>query len=101
LFFENPTRSDPMTRRDLLRAAIVMPFAASALRAEEPGFPGLIVRAHEPRNLEFPISNLHDAIVRNEHFFVRSHFAVPAIEVKYWKLKISASTSRLNRLTRN
>jgi hypothetical protein len=75
-----------MTRRDLFRAALAAPLFGWAIRAEEPGFPGLIVRAHEPRNLEFPISQLRDSIVPNEHFFVRSHFAVPAIEAKDWKL---------------
>src|SRR4051812_22789606 len=87
----NSTESRPMTpsRRDFVRAALAAPFLASGLRADEPahGFPGLIVRAHEPRNLEFPISELQDPIVPNDQFFVRSHFAVPPIEMAKWKLK--------------
>src|SRR5262245_47717303 len=79
------------TRRDFVRAALAAPLFAAGLRADEsarPGFPGLVVRAHEPRNLEFPLSELKDPIVPNEQFFVRNHFAVPEIDVKAWRLKI-------------
>jgi len=61
------------TRRDFVRAALAAPFLAGVARAQDsakPSFPGLIVRAHEPRNLEFPVSELRDPIVPNEHFFV-------------------------------
>ena len=88
-----------MTRRDLFRAALAAPIFGSTIRAEEPGFPGLIVRAHEPRNLEFPVSHLGDAIVPNEHFFVRSHFAVPTIDAKDWKLKIEGAVEKTAELT--
>ena len=76
------------TRRDFVRTALAAPFLAAGLRAEEPtrsGFSGLIVRAHQPRNLEFPLSELKDRIVPNEQFFVRSHFAEPDVDVKAWK----------------
>jgi DMSO/TMAO reductase YedYZ molybdopterin-dependent catalytic subunit len=84
------------TRRDLIRAAVATPFLAGVSRAQEPGrpFPGLIVRAHEPRNLEFPVSELRDAIVPNEHFFVRSHFAVPTVDVTSWKLKVEGAVDK-------
>ena len=78
-----------LTRRDFVRTALV----GSALGGgygptRKPAFPGLIVRAHQPRNLEFPISELKDAIVPNEQFFVRSHFAAPEINAKTWKLVV-------------
>lgn len=88
-----------MTRRDLLQAALAAPLIGLPLRAQEPGFPGLIVRAHEPRNLEFPISQLRDAIVPNEHFFVRNHFAAPTIEAKDWKLQVEGAVEMSIELT--
>ena len=77
------------SRRDFVRTALAVPFLAGVSRSQEkPAFPGLVVRAHEPRNLEFPVSELKDAIVPTEQFFVRSHFAVPEIDLKAWRLKV-------------
>jgi len=84
----------PLTRRDFVRTALAAPLALSGVRAQDPAkpaFPGLIVRAHEPRNLEFPVSELRDAIIPSEHFFVRSHFAVPQIDEKTWRLKVEGA----------
>jgi DMSO/TMAO reductase YedYZ molybdopterin-dependent catalytic subunit len=85
------------TRRDFVRAALAAPFLSSGLWAQDsgkPAFPGLIVRAHEPRNLEFPVSELRDPIIPNEHFFVRSHFAVPQVDVKTWRLKVEGAVEK-------
>jgi len=51
-------------------------------------FPGLILRDKEPENLEFPFSSLSNFITPNEQFFVRSHFAVPNLDLQSWRLKI-------------
>jgi len=90
------------SRRDFVRTALAAPFLAAGLRADQParpGFPGLIVRAHEPRNLEFPLSELRDPIVPNEQFFVRSHFAVPPVDVKAWRLKVEGAVEKPFELT--
>ncbi|MBO0700972.1 MAG: molybdopterin-dependent oxidoreductase, partial [Zavarzinella sp.] len=90
------------TRRDFVRAALAAPFLTAGLRAQEAigsPFPGLIVRAHEPRNLEFPVSELRDPIIPNEQFFVRSHFAVPPVDVKSWRLKVEGAVERPFELT--
>ena len=79
------------TRRDFVRASLTLPFLPVFARAEGPPFPGMIVRATEPRNLEFPVSELRDPITSNEHFFVRSHFAVPQIDPKAWRLKVEGA----------
>jgi len=89
------------TRRDLLKAA---PFAAvpwfaglPAVRGADdpaPAFPGRIVRMQEPRNLEFPMSELKGSITPTEQFFVRSHFAVPKIDRATWKLKIEGDVEK-------
>jgi DMSO/TMAO reductase YedYZ molybdopterin-dependent catalytic subunit len=90
-----------LSRRDFVRTAIATPFFAASLPAQDarPAFPGMIVRAHEPRNLEFPLSELKDAIVPNDQFFVRSHFAVPEMDVKTWKLKVEGAVESPFELT--
>jgi DMSO/TMAO reductase YedYZ molybdopterin-dependent catalytic subunit len=83
------------TRRDFVRAALATPFLGAIAHAQDkPPFPGLIVRSHQPRNLEFPISELREAIVPNEHFFVRSHFDVPDVDVKAWRLKVEGAVDK-------
>lgn len=85
------------TRRELLQAAplLAVPwFSGRANSAEPDPFPGRIVRMQEPRNLEFPVSELRDVITPTEQFFVRSHFAVPKIDVKTWKLKIEGHVEK-------
>jgi len=86
-----------LTRRDLLRAAplAAAPFLFGAARAEEPPpFPGMIVRMRTPENLEFPFSELKSINTPNEQFFVRSHFAVPKIDAKTWKLSVEGAVER-------
>jgi DMSO/TMAO reductase YedYZ molybdopterin-dependent catalytic subunit len=83
------------TRRDFVRAALATPFLGAVAQAQEKSpFPGLIVRAHQPRNLEYPVSELRNAIVPNEHFFVRSHFDVPDVDVRAWRLKVEGAVDK-------
>jgi DMSO/TMAO reductase YedYZ molybdopterin-dependent catalytic subunit len=88
-----------LTRRDFVRTALAAPLFAGWTRAEEHSFPGMIVRAHQPRNLEFPVSELRDAIIPNEQFFVRSHFAVPEMNAKTWKLTVEGAVDKPFELT--
>lgn len=83
-----------ITRRDFVRTALAAPLFAGWTRAEDHPFPGLIVRVRQPQNLEFPVSELKDAIVPNEQFYVRNHFPVPELDVKKWKLKIEGAVSK-------
>ncbi|HKA07208.1 MAG TPA: sulfite oxidase [Gemmataceae bacterium] len=90
----------PLTRRSFVRTALATPFVLAGARAQEKSaFPGLIVRAHEPRNLEFPVSEVRDAIVPTEHFFVRNHFAIPEIDFKTWRLKVEGAVDKPLELT--
>jgi DMSO/TMAO reductase YedYZ molybdopterin-dependent catalytic subunit len=57
-------------------------------------FPGLIVREHQPENLEFPFSSLSSSLTPNEQFFVRSHFPVPHIDLSRWRLKLEGDVAR-------
>lgn len=49
---------------------------------------GMIVREREPLNLEMPFGSLDGFITPVDRFFVRSHFPIPPIDVKSWRLKI-------------
>jgi DMSO/TMAO reductase YedYZ molybdopterin-dependent catalytic subunit len=48
----------------------------------------MIVRQTQPQNLEMPFDTLSSWAVPNERFYVRSHFAVPAIDPKAFKLVV-------------
>src|ERR1043166_5535213 len=65
----------------------------------EKSFTGLIIREREPENLEFPFSALNSAWTPNEQFFVRSHFAVPNLDRKSWRLRIEGAVQRPFELT--
>ena len=46
------------------------------------------MREKEPLNLEMPFGSLDGFITPVDRFFVRSHFSIPRIDVKTWRLKI-------------
>ena len=87
-------------RAFLQRTALVTPFA-SALGLEaafareelkqtgaERPYPGLVVRQHEPPNLEFAFESLESFLTPNDQFYVRAHFPVPEIAAETWKLSV-------------
>jgi DMSO/TMAO reductase YedYZ molybdopterin-dependent catalytic subunit len=51
---------------------------------------GLIGRQRDPDNLEFPFSTLDTDrfLTPNEQFYVRTHFEVPKLEAKTWRLTV-------------
>jgi DMSO/TMAO reductase YedYZ molybdopterin-dependent catalytic subunit len=69
------------------------------LPSRQNAFPGLIIREREPENLEYPFSALSGFLTPNEQFFVRSHFPVPQIELKSWRLKVEGQLERPMELT--
>src|SRR6266508_3999461 len=89
-----------LNRRDFLVRASSVPLLASgfgtalSFAEEKTGFPGMIVRMASPENLEFPFSALSDFITPNEQFYIRSHFAVPKIDVKSWKLSVEGAVKQ-------
>lgn len=91
------------SRRDLLRTLPAAAIAGTSFRARataaDPPFPGMIVRMEQPRNLETPLSALSGEHVPNEHFFVRSHFAVPAVDAKAFKLTVEGHVEKRLELT--
>jgi DMSO/TMAO reductase YedYZ molybdopterin-dependent catalytic subunit len=76
-----------MLRRDWLKAAsaAALPLALgrAAVAQDVPAktFPGMIVRMNQPRNLEYPFSELKDFVTPKGQFYVRSHFAEPEFDV--------------------
>src|SRR5438105_831127 len=93
-----PWRPDnrPIHRRAFLRSAAA---AAGGLALARPGLAllgaqpsgepgGLIARQRNPDNLEFPFASLNSFITPSDRFYVRSHFAVPTLEARTWRLRI-------------
>jgi DMSO/TMAO reductase YedYZ molybdopterin-dependent catalytic subunit len=94
-----------LSRRDLLRlgpaAAVGVSLRGRIGLAEEPGaakadprFPGMIVRMQEPRNLETPPAGLVPWKTPTEHFYVRSHFAVPKLDIETYTLKVTGHVEK-------
>jgi DMSO/TMAO reductase YedYZ molybdopterin-dependent catalytic subunit len=60
---------------------------------------GMIVREREPLNLEMPFGSLDGFLTPVDRFFVRSHFAIPQIDVNTWRLKIEGEVETPLELT--
>ena len=93
------------SRRDLLRAAplAALPFFARPAFAHPAeattAFTGMIVRQHEPQNLEMPLGSLTEWKVPAERFYVRSHFATPTVDPKAFKLVVEGHVQNRLELT--
>jgi DMSO/TMAO reductase YedYZ molybdopterin-dependent catalytic subunit len=81
-----------LARRKFLGDALALsslPFAGLASGPAAAQAPQtLIVRESEPRNLEFPFASLNSFITPTELFYVRSHFAMPRVDLPSWRLKV-------------
>ena len=90
------------SRRSLITGAATLPFSyalARKLGAEKAdGSPGLVIREREPQNLESDFSALA-AITPNDRFYVRNHFAMPALDAKAWNLQIEGAVANRLQLT--
>ena len=99
---QNDRRLALLDRRTFVKSAAVgaLPLASST-RSEEPGsgsppekggrHPGVIIRQKDPDNLEFPFATLDSFLTPTEQFFVRSHFPVPELDAKSWRLKVEGA----------
>src|SRR5260370_14483447 len=60
-----------------------------------PGFiDGKIVRGEDPLNLEMPFSKVDQFITPTESFYVRTHFPIPKIDKKDWRLRIEGEVEK-------
>jgi DMSO/TMAO reductase YedYZ molybdopterin-dependent catalytic subunit len=84
-------------------AAGALPLISTAWAEEPPSterpenarqFPGVIARRRNPDNLEFPFALLRDFLTPTEQFFVRTHFHVPKLDSKSWRLKIEGAVRK-------
>ncbi len=99
---ENRSRA-VLDRRTFLggAAAGALPFVSTAL-ADQPAtrsekavpIPGIITRQKDPDNLEFPFASLDSFLTPNELFYVRTHFHVPELDAKSWRLKIAGAVDK-------
>lgn len=87
-----------LDRRGFLGAAAALPFVSPLGAAEEPSRkespPHVIVRQKNPDNVEFPFSTLNSFHTPNELFYVRSHFPVPKLDAKMWRLKVEGAIEK-------
>jgi DMSO/TMAO reductase YedYZ molybdopterin-dependent catalytic subunit len=77
-----------LSRRELLRTAPVAALAGGLhpLFTGRAGADPMIVRQREPRNLETPLADLFSA--ETEKFYVRNHFAMPAVDANSHKVAV-------------
>src|SRR5258708_10693467 len=47
-----------------------------------------------PENSETPLENVRSWVTPNRLFFVRNHFAVPALDTDSWRLRVEGCVSR-------
>jgi DMSO/TMAO reductase YedYZ molybdopterin-dependent catalytic subunit len=89
-------------RRAFLGAASGMLLAgAAAVQADSPveRDGALIVRAREPENLEMPFETLDGFLTPTDRFYVRNHFAAPALTAENWKLEIAGAVDKPLQIT--
>jgi len=73
-------------RRDFLLLA-----AAALLKADDRPKRDMLVRSVRPEDLEMPLSGFADYLTPVEHFFVRTHVYVPAVDLSQWRLQVGGS----------
>src|ERR1700752_5069564 len=54
---------------------------------------GLTIRQKEPKNLEAPFDRIDSYLTPAELFYVRSHFAIPALDRASYRLRIDGAVS--------
>ncbi len=94
----DPWEVGPISRRTFLRgtaASLPLAWAATGLPAAEPApVRGLIPRQKNPDNLEAPFAELEGFLTPNDLFYVRSHFKMPQLEARAWRLRIEGAVAR-------
>src|SRR5688572_11829221 len=81
-----------VSRREFLSLA-----AAALLPQQQPG--DRIVRSIRPEDLEMPPAGFRDFITPINRFFVRSHVAVPKVDLEGWRLNVEGEVSEKITLT--
>lgn len=96
-----PTGTD--RRAFLGAAAAALPLLTARAPAADPTpatpTSGLILRDKQPINLEMPASAVDGGMTPTNRFFVRTHFALPAIDLATWKLTVDGEVENKLSLT--
>jgi DMSO/TMAO reductase YedYZ molybdopterin-dependent catalytic subunit len=64
------------------------------MQGEQQLINGKIVRCEEPLNLEMPFEQLEGFVTPTEAFYVRTHFPIPKIDKKVWRLRIEGEVEK-------
>jgi DMSO/TMAO reductase YedYZ molybdopterin-dependent catalytic subunit len=75
------------------RRTFFLAAAGALLRAEDRPKRDMLVRSVRPEDLEMPLSGFADYITPIEHFFVRTHVYVPAVDLNEWRLKVEGEVA--------
>ena len=67
--------------------------AGALLRAEDRAKRDMLVRSVRPEDLEMPPAGFADYITPIEHFFVRAHVYVPAVNGNDWRLRVEGEVA--------
>src|SRR5580658_6236373 len=78
----------PIPRRNFLLLA-----GASLLFGDDRPKRDMLSRAVRPEDLEMPLSGFSEYITPIEHFFVRTHVYVPAVNLSEWRLKVEGEVA--------
>src|ERR1700730_1764910 len=64
------------------------------MQGEQQLIDGKIVRGEEPLNLEMPFEQLDGFITPTKAFYVRTHFPIPKIDKKTWRLRVEGEIEK-------
>jgi DMSO/TMAO reductase YedYZ molybdopterin-dependent catalytic subunit len=64
------------------------------MRSSDTKFDGKIVREEEPLNLEMPFGELDNFITPTKSFYVRTHFPIPKIGKRDWRLQVQGDVEK-------
>ena len=67
--------------------------AAGLLPAQDRPIRDMIVRSGRPEDLEMPVSGFADYVTPIDHFFVRTHVYVPAVDINTWRLQVGGDVT--------
>jgi DMSO/TMAO reductase YedYZ molybdopterin-dependent catalytic subunit len=81
------------------RRGFLLLAAAALLPADERPTRDMVVRSARPEDLEMPLSGFSEYITPIEHFFVRTHVYVPAVNISEWRLKVEGEVATALTLT--
>src|SRR5580700_3667930 len=81
------------------RRGFLLLAAAALVPADERPKRDMLVRSARPEDLEMPLSGFSEYITPIEHFFVRTHVYVPAVNIGEWRLKVEGEVTTALTLT--